>query len=183
MRTKLIIAIALLSSALAFAAPASSTLIANISTRTRQNLDGNWNVIVDPYEIGVGSRFYENRKAKDPSDLVEYNFDTAGTLKVPGDWNTQRESLLFYEGPLWYQRYFSYHGGPHTRVFLYFGAANYQAQVWLNGKKLGEHVGGFTPFDFEVTSQLADGDNTVVVEVNNTRRQDGIPTLNSDWGN
>ena len=177
------IAILLLSSTLAFAAPASSNLITNISARTRQNLDGNWNVIVDPYEIGLGSHFYENRKAKDPSDLVEYNFDTAGTLKVPGDWNTQRESLLFYEGPLWYQRYFSYHKQDHFRTFLYFGAVNYFARVYLNGEKIGEHEGGFTPFNFEVTSKLLDGQNSLVVEVNNARRPDGVPALSTDWWN
>ena len=139
---KYTIAIVLLSAAFASAAPAPSNLIANIPARTRQNLDGNWNVIVDPYEIGLGSRFYENRKANDPSDLVEYNFDTAGTLKVPGDWNTQRESLLFYEDPLWYQRYFSYHKRERIRTFLHFGAANYFTRVYLNGEKIGEHEGG-----------------------------------------
>ena len=149
----------------------------------RQNLDGNWNVIVDPYEIGLGSHFYENRKAKDPSDLVEYNFDTAGTVKVPGDWNTQRESLLFYEGPLWYQRYFSYHKRDRLRTFLHFGAANYFTRIYLNGEKIGEHEGGFTPFNFEVTSKVLDGQNSLVVEVNNVRRPDGVPALSTDWWN
>jgi len=71
----------------------------------------------------------------------------------------------------------------HTRAFLYFGAANYQARVWLNGTKLDEHVGGFTPFDFEVTDQLADGENSVVVEVDNTRHPDGVPSSRTDWWN
>jgi beta-glucuronidase len=173
----------LLSAALAFAAPAPANLITNIPNRTRQNLDGSWNAIVDPYEIGLGSRFYENRKAKDGSDLVEYNFDTAGTLKVPGDWNTQRETLLFYEGPVWYQRYFSYHKRDHVRTFLNFGAANYFARIYLNGEKIGEHEGGFTAFVFEVTSKILEGQNSVVVEVNNVRRPDGVPALSTDWWN
>jgi beta-glucuronidase len=177
------IAFLLLSAALAFAAPAPSNLITNIPNRTRQNLDGVWNVIVDPYEIGLGSRFYENRKPKDGSDLVEYNFDISGTLKVPGDWNTQRESLLFYEGPLWYQRYFSYHKRDHIRTFLNFGAANYFARVYLNGEKIAEHEGGFTPFVFEVTSKILEGQNSLVVEVNNVRRPDGVPALSTDWWN
>jgi beta-glucuronidase len=177
------IALVLLSAALAVAAPAPSNLIANVPGRTHLNLDGNWNAIVDPYEIGLGSRFYENRKAKDPSDLVEYNFDTAGTLKVPGDWNTQRESLLFYEGPVWYQRYFSYHKPAKGRTLLYFGAANYFARVYLNGEKIGDHEGGFTPFVFDVTSKVLSGQNSLVVEVNNTRRADAVPALSTDWWN
>jgi beta-glucuronidase len=155
----------------------------NTSGRTTITLDGTWNTIVDPYESGIGIRYYLNWKAKSKSDLMEYDFDRSPKLHVPGDWNTQRESLLFYEGPVWYQRYFSYQKHQHARTFLYFGAANYQARVWLNGKKLGEHIGGFTPFDFEVTDQIVEGENSLVVEVDNTRRADGIPTLRSDWWN
>jgi beta-glucuronidase len=173
----------LLFGASALAQPAPSSLITNIPGRKTVTLDGTWNVIVDPYESGFNSRFYENRKQKDKSELVEYDFDTSGTLKVPGDWNTQRESLMLYEGPVWYQRYFPYQLRPHSRVFLYFGAANYQSRVWLNGKKLGEHVGGFTPFNFEVTNELTGGDNSLVVEVNDARHSDGIPTLSTDWWN
>jgi beta-glucuronidase len=167
----------------AFAGTGPASLISNIPGRTSLNLDGRWKAIVDPYSTGFGMRLYENRKPKDKSDLVEYDFDAAGSLAVPGDWNSQRESLLFYEGPVWYRRTFSYHKHAHTRCFLYFGAANYQASVYLDGKKLGEHVGGFTPFDFEVTDLIAEGDNFVVVEVNNVRRPDGIPAANTDWWN
>jgi len=162
---------------------ASSPLIGNVASRTAISLDGTWNTIVDPYETGLGSRFYENAKPKAKSDLIEYDFDRSPKLLVPGDWNTQRESLLFYEGVIWYQRNFSYQKRQHTRTFLYFGAVNYQARVWLNGIKLGEHEGGFTPFDFEVTDKIADGENSVVVEVDNTRRADGVPGLHTDWWN
>jgi len=170
-------------SQLVFAEPPSPNLIGNLSGRTTINLDGAWNAIVDPYEIGLAARFYENAKAKSKSDLIEYDFDTSGTLKVPGDWNTQRDTLLFYEDPVWYQRYFSYEKHPHTRVFLYFGAANYEAHVWLNGKKLGDHEGGFTPFNFEITGDVADGQNSVVVEVSNVRHVEAVPTLSTDWWN
>jgi len=163
--------------------PGPFPLIANVNGRTAISLDGTWNTIVDPYETGMGSRFYENAKAKTKSDLVEYDFDHSPKLRVPGDWNTQRDSLLFYEGVIWYQRYFSYQKRAHIRTFLYFGAANYRARVWLNGNKLGEHEGGFTPFDFEVTDKIADGENSIVVEVDNSRRADGVPGLHTDWWN
>lgn len=158
-------------------------LIANASARKTISLDGVWNTIIDPYETGLSSHFYENAKPKTKSDLIEYDFDRSPKLKVPGDWNSQRDALLFYEGSMWYQRYFSYQKHEHTRTFLYFGAANYLARVWLNGKKLGEHVGGFTPFNFEVTEQISDGENSVVVEVDNTRRADGVPSIHTDWWN
>lgn len=166
-----------------FATDHAAPLISNIGARTTIGLDGVWNTIVDPYETGLSSRFFENAKPKSTSELVEYDFDHSPKLRVPGDWNSQRESLLFYEGPMWYQRYFTYHKREHTRAFLYFGAANYLARVWLNGKKLGEHVGGYTPFDFEVTDVIFEGQNSVVVEVDNTRRADGAPSIHTDWWN
>src|SRR5579863_6695106 len=160
-----ILTAALLCSCLvAEAAPAPANLIANVPARTTISLSGVWHAIVDPYETGLSDRFYENRKPKDKQDLVEYDFDASGTLKVPGDWNSQRDSLLFYEGPVWYERSFSYQKHPHTRTFIYFGAANYQAHVYLNGESLGEHEGGFTPFNFEISDGVRDGDNFVVVE-------------------
>lgn len=180
---KCLLGLLLLLPSLANAQPPPANLIANISGRTSISLSGVWKIIVDPYETGLGARFYENRKPKDKQDLVEYDFDSSGNLKVPGDWNTQRESLLFYEGPVWYQKSFEYHQRGHTRSFVYFGAANYLARVYLNGKRLGEHTGGFTPFNFEVTDDLRDGDNFLIVEVNNQRHSDGVPALNTDWWN
>jgi beta-glucuronidase len=167
----------------AVADPRPAILIANVPGRATQSLNGTWRIIVDPDETGLTSRFYENRKPKDKRDLVEYDFDTSPTLKVPGDWNTQRPDLFFYEGPVWYERNFLYHPREHTRTFLHFGAANYLARVYLNGTKLGEHEGGYTPFDFEITDSVHDGENFVVVEVNNARRVDAVPSLNTDWWN
>jgi beta-glucuronidase len=181
--TALIFVTAAVAAHLSAPAPSPPHVINNVYARTTVSLDGVWRVIVDPYETGLGGRYYENRKPKDKQDLVEYDFDTSGALNVPGDWNSQRESLRFYEGPLWYERSFSYHRNAPARAFLYFGAANYQARVYLNGKPLGEHQGGFTPFNFEITDSLREGDNFVVVEVNNARHSDAVPALNTDWWN
>ncbi|HEY6338298.1 MAG TPA: glycoside hydrolase family 2 TIM barrel-domain containing protein [Candidatus Sulfotelmatobacter sp.] len=168
---------------LAYAAPVPSALITNISGRTTVSLNGAWHAIVDPYDNGTSVGFYRNQVPKDKSERVEYSFDASPVLNVPGDWNTQREQLLFYEGPVWYRRVFNYHKRANTRVFVYFGAVNYRAAVFLNGEKLGDHEGGFTAFNFEVTGLLRDGENFLIVEVTNTRRADGIPALKFDWWN
>jgi beta-glucuronidase len=165
------------------AVTAPSTLIANVQGRTTVSLDGAWRAIVDPFENGKSSGFFRNEKPRSKSDRVEYSFDASPVLNVPGDWNTQREQLMFYEGPVWYRREFAYHTRANTRVFVYFGAANYQTTVYLNGEKLGEHEGGFTAFNFEATSVLRDGDNFLIVEVNNMRRADAVPALKFDWWN
>ena len=169
---------------------AQNSIIQNIPSRNTISLDGNWNSIVDPYNHGFYHRFQLDLKF-DGSQLSDYDFDTSPTLCVPGDWNTQRPELMLYEGRVWYRTKFDKPTSliPHpsslipNRLFLHFGAANYIAQVWLNGEKLGTHEGGFTPFEFEVTGKLKDKDNSLVVCVDNTRTPDGIPTLNTDWYN
>src|ERR1700690_4030174 len=175
------------------AAAQVAPLIANINGRQTTNLDGQWQAIVDPYDVGSldyrakpltsNGAFYKNYKPESGSELVEYDFDTSGQLRVPGDWNTQRESLLFYEGSLWYKRSFNYAKEPKKRLFVHFGAANYLAAVYLNGEGLGQHEGGFTPFDFEITDRVRPRDNFVVVRVNNTRAKELVPTVNTDWWN
>jgi len=166
-------------------------LIINVDHRNTQSLNGKWHTIVDPYQSGYYSYryqpredgFFRNRKPQDKSDRIEYNFDTDDLLHVPGDWNTQDDQLFFYEGTVWYKKSFHYTKSSGKRVFLYFGAANYEAIVYLNGEKLGSHVGGFTPFNFEVTDKIQDGENFVVVKVDNRRKQEGVPTLMTDWWN
>jgi beta-glucuronidase len=161
---------------------APSTLIANIPGRTTMSLNGAWHAIVDPFDNGK-SGFFRDQKARSKSDLVEYSFDASPGLNVPGDWNTQRDELMFYEGPLWYRREFNCQKHAGKREFIYFGAVNYQATVYLNGEKLGEHEGGFTAFNFEATALLRDGANTLIVEVNNARRVENVPTVKFDWWN
>ena len=166
-------------------------LIQNPDARKSISLDGNWHYILDPYQTGyldyrlnpTDKGFAQNEKVKNETDRIEYNFAKASTLHVPGDWNTQKPELLYYEGTLWYQRDFRVSINPDQRYFVYFGAVNYECHVWVNGVKAGDHVGGFTSFDFEITDLLNDGDNFIVVMVDNTRKRDAVPTVNTDWWN
>jgi beta-glucuronidase len=166
-------------------------LINNTEGRKTISLDGQWQTIVDPYESGYynyryqpsDNGYFKNAKPKSKSELIEYDFDKSATLKVPGDWNTQSDQLFFYEGTIWYKKSFDYQRKPDTRVFVYFGAANYFADVYLNGEKLGQHEGGFTPFNFEITKLVRDTGNFLVVKVDNKRRRDAVPTLMTDWWN
>jgi beta-glucuronidase len=113
----------------------------------------------------------------------EYDFATAPTIRVPGDWNTQVPQLFNFEGVLWYQRDFDAQPQPGTRTFLHIGAANYRSHVWVNQKRVCDHEGGYTPFDCEVTAVLHPGSNFVVIAVDSTRLLDGIPSVGIDWFN
>jgi beta-glucuronidase len=176
----------------------SEVVIADVFARQTTSLNGKWHVIVDPYDTGyfdyrhvpydesgkVTGGFALDKPAKDKTDLVEYNFDTSPTLKVPGDWNSQDEKLFYYEGSVWYRTKFDVKkSAPDHRLFVYFGAANYEADVYLNGKKLGKHIGGFTPFAYEITKLVKAKNNSLVVRVNNNRHVEGVPTVNTDWWN
>jgi beta-glucuronidase len=170
---------------------ATLVLLTNVDARRTTSLDGEWNAIVDPYENGFydfhgherTDGYFKNETPSPREKLVEYDFATSGTLHVPRDWNSQRESLFFYEGTIWYEKAFDYAVAPGRRVFLHFGAANAHAAVYVNGEKVGTHEGGYTPFAFEVTRVLHPRGNFVVVKVDNTRRPEDVPARNTDWWN
>ena len=61
------------SSAFCASEPAKANLIGNVGGRKTLSLNGTWRIIVDPYETGLGARYFENRKPKDKSDRVEYD--------------------------------------------------------------------------------------------------------------
>jgi beta-glucuronidase len=174
-------------------------LITNTFNRNTISLNGTWHYIVDPYEVGYYdyrskpydednknsiNAFFNDYHPKNKSELIEYNFNESPTLKVPGDWNSQKEKLFYYEGSLWLKRTFNYiPSQKNNRLFVYFGAVNYRADVYLNGTKLGVHEGGFTPFNFEITSIVKPENNFLIVRVNDKRLIDAVPTVNTDWFN
>jgi beta-glucuronidase len=197
MRTKEFL-LALAAALFAGAGARAETVIVDVFARQSTSLNGQWHIIVDPYDTGyfdyrrepydakekISGGFGLDHAAKDKTELVEYNFDTSPTLNVPGDWNSQDSKLFYYEGSVWYRTKFdAKKSAPNHRLFIYFGAANYEADVYLNGKKLGKHVGGFTPFAYEVTRSVKDKDNSLVVRVNNNRHAEAVPTVNTDWWN
>jgi beta-glucuronidase len=192
---KLIFTVALLTAG--FFAVAQSNLITNINARKTFSLNGTWQYIVDPYETGFYDYRYKELREDHPdaywntdvpadrSEKKEHGYTDKLTLQVPGDWNHQKPEFVYYEGTVWYKKSFNYTKTSGTsKYFLYFGAVNYRADVYLNGKKLGMHKGGFTPFNFEVPEALLKPTgNFLVVKVDNKRGADEVPTLNTDWWN
>lgn len=166
-------------------------LLTNVFARNNINLNGKWNYVVDPLENGYydyrlkpfqTNGFFENKTFK-TSELQEYNLNTSATMDIPSDWNTKDDRLFFYEGTVWFKKDFEYKKSAGIKGILYFGAVNYDAKVYVNGKLVGTHVGGYTPFNFDVTDVLVDGNNFVVVKVDNKRHKDNVPTVNMDWWN
>ncbi|MEM6260969.1 MAG: glycoside hydrolase family 2 TIM barrel-domain containing protein [Bacteroidota bacterium] len=183
------------------AALGQTELLQNAYHRTSTSLDGKWHYIVDPYETGYRNHrnfvpfderkatissaksYASNAKPQTPIDRVEYDFDASPTLNVPGDWNHQRPELLYYEGSVWYKTEFQYDLKADRKLYLYFGGANYRADVYLNGTKLGFHEGGYDPFNFDITDVLRKGENDLVVRIDNRRTKDRVPNMATDWWN
>jgi beta-galactosidase/beta-glucuronidase len=120
-----------------------------MTTRTRISLDGAWDFQLDP------------DNGADITTIQEWR-----TAEVPLPWQAQFDDLRLINGVAWYRRHFAYTPGSHAgAAILHFGAVDYFAQVWLNGHKLGDHEGGYLPFEFDVTQELLGGENELVVRV------------------
>ena len=180
---------------MATAQAAEVPLLGNVYARQTTLLNGDWNFIVDVQEEGYYdyrmnvSRwgFFQNAKPQRPEDLIEYDFDKAPKMQIPSDWNTKDEKLFFYEGTVWFKKSFHISNlqskTSDRKTLLYFGAVNYDCHVYVNTKHVCHHIGGFTPFNIDVTDQLKEGENVVIVKVDNKRHKDNVPTQIFDWWN
>lgn len=130
----------------------------------RINLNGVWQFSID---TGSENPLYENKWLPAP---------------VPGVWNYLRPDLLNYVGGSWYMKGFTLPQEWRGRtVRLYFGGVNMRCRVWLNGKPLGGHEGGYTPFAFDISDKLDYGDlNRLVVNVDNRMTYESVPPANYD---
>lgn len=116
--------------------------------RTQISLDGSWDFQIDP------------EQRQDARQVSHWR-----TIQVPAPWQAQFDDLRHYSGAAWYRRSFSLDAAPEGAAILHFGAADYHATVWVNGQKVGDHEGGYLPFEFEIASLLSAGSNEVLVYV------------------
>ncbi|MEM2930605.1 MAG: glycoside hydrolase family 2 TIM barrel-domain containing protein [Thermoproteota archaeon] len=126
-------------------------------------LNDDWMFTVDPEE-------------KFTSETVRYVKD-ARKARAGLPWEAQFPDLVDYDGVAWYCSSFSIPGTlMGKRIILRFDAADYEARVWLNGVELGSHEGGYTPFEFEVTSIVKFGsENELTVRVSDPKDCSEIP--------
>lgn len=130
----------------------------NESLSTSKSLNGTWNFIASN-EI-------------DDSKITVQNFKTWDTIKVPGNWDT-RDRYATYVGKAYYQRNFSIPPNwSKKQIRLKFGAVYQSAKVWLNGQYLGNHIGGYLPFEFNISEHIKnEGENSLIVMADNTIRR------------
>jgi Glycosyl hydrolases family 2, sugar binding domain/Glycosyl hydrolases family 2, TIM barrel domain/Glycosyl hydrolases family 2 len=116
------------------------------------SLNGKWNFITDPSG---------NLKIQDLASAKD-----AREIQVPGSWQEQFSDLRDFAGVAWYWRSVQVDELDPTQVaLLKFGAVDYRADVYVNGKRVGTHDGGYLPFEFDITSLLKAGANQIAVRV------------------
>ncbi len=179
------------------AGTAPAAVLTSADMRGGRSLDGAWHWSIDPYRDGVAGfhgdpagpssrRWADIVQAdvarQDPTALFEFDMQRSPIAHLPGSWIGHAPEMRLYHGLVWYQRTFEAAPTPSgKRAFLRFGAADYAANVYLNGKPVGRHVGGFTPFAFEVTNLLRAGSNQITVGVDSARTVDDVPPPVTDW--
>jgi beta-glucuronidase len=171
-------------------------VLASADLREGQSLDGPWTWSIDPYRdglagfhgspAGLGHRRWDDTDVEaarnaDPLVLYEYDMDTAPLAELPSSWLTHVPEMRHFQGLVWYQRRFDAAPQSGMRYFMRFGAANYSAEAWLNGQRIGRHEGGFTPFAFEVTGLLRERGNRLVLGVDSTHTEVTVPPPVTDW--
>jgi hypothetical protein len=129
------------------------TQVRNITTT--QTLSGQWKLAIDPGNKGREEGWFNSLRPETKEAVV------------PG---VIQQVFPAYHGVAWYWHSFTpnFSRAPGDRVLIRFGAVDYLADVWINGKHAGSYEGGETPFEFDVTSLLkAEGDNLLAVRVLN----------------
>jgi hypothetical protein len=127
-------------------------LITSAAAAQRSKLDQGWHLLVDPTA---------NLKIDDIGNHRGWR-----KVQVGLSWNAQFPDLRDYMGVAWYRTQLPRTNlRPGERLMLEFGAVDYFTEVFVNGKRAGEHEGGYTPFTFDVTDLLVSGPNELLVRV------------------
>ena len=166
--------------------PTPDNLIGWIDSRQIITLNGEWSYIVDPMNNGLPESsffggFPKNKTQITGMELIEYNFETAAKIQIPGAWNAADEKLFFYRGPVWLYKKFKYSPKKESLTHLYIEGSNFTTRIFINGSIVGKFEGGYVPFNFEISEHLKDGENILLVQTDNTLNKSSVPTQKTDW--
>jgi beta-glucuronidase len=132
-----------------------------------------WQFQIDVHNRGEPERWFD----------LEHDRSAWRKLAVPRAWDTYDESLRGFEGVGWYSVALPQSATTEgKRLLLKFGRVMYYTKAWLNGEYLGENIGGYLPFSFEITGKLARPANQLVLRVDNRPRIDWLPAAKQiEW--
>ena len=131
------------------------------------NLNGKWEFELDNEKIGIDNGF----------SSVDARFSR--DIEVPFCVESRLSGINHTDfiNAVWYKREFEIPDEyKHKRAILHFGAVDYKATVFVNGVKVGEHIGGYSSFSFDITDFLVDGNNLLTVYCEDDTRSTDIPS-------
>ncbi|MFB5761517.1 glycoside hydrolase family 2 protein [Paenibacillus medicaginis] len=138
------------------------------------NLNGEWEFAFDDQRQGDRERWYEPEAGSVFDKKIQVPFAFQSKLSGIGD--PDFHDLVWYRKQLtlpveWKSK----------RILLHFGAVDYSASVWVNGRWAVSHEGGHTPFEADITDLLIDGENTIVVRAEDFSRDVTLPRGKQYW--
>ncbi|WP_172369990.1 glycoside hydrolase family 2 protein [Sporosarcina jiandibaonis] len=135
------------------------------------NLNGEWNFAFDDNEIGLKEKWYNS-------------FPKQTKINVPFAYQAEHSGIgdPTFHDVVWYQRNFTIPSNwKEEELLLNFGAVDYRAWVYVNGEMVTFHEGGNTPFSANITHVLKEGDNNLVVRVEDPSEDATIPRGKQYW--
>ncbi|MCX6622064.1 MAG: glycoside hydrolase family 2, partial [Acidobacteria bacterium] len=137
------------------------------------SLNGRWEFEFDDRNAGLDANWGSGTRAFTRSIVVPFAFEAAKS----GIGDTS------FHPWVWYRRTFQVPAAwpKPGRVLLNFGAVDYRARVWVNGRFAGEHEGGNTPFQFDISPLLEKGGNVLVVRAEDPPTDRSIPRGKQYW--
>ena len=125
-----------------------------------QNLNGEWSFEIDQGLSGKDRGLFQKDAVLEKKILVPFCPES----KLSGV-----ENKDFLNG-VWYQRAFTVPKEWNDRqILLHFGAVDYAAEIWVNGQSVGKHIGGYTPFHFDITPYLSEENIVTVFALDDVR--------------
>ncbi len=128
------------------------------------NLNGTWKFFMDPENTGMERHLFQTE---------QFQREDVREILVPFCPESRLSGIGFTDfiPAVWYRRTVELQEECLTgRTLLHFGAVDFRAVVWVNGRKAGEHSGGYTPFALDVTKLLHPGENELIVYAANDIR-------------
>lgn len=124
------------------------------------NLNGSWAFEFDKIDAGEKAQWFNGKKT------------FSKTINVPFPWGSKLSGLKDEADYGWYQKTINVPASwKNKRVFLTIGASDWKTSVWLDGKLLGSHQGGYTPFSVELTNVKHGSNQNLVIKVDDKRRE------------
>jgi len=152
---------------------ASDFPLKDIAVEHRIDISGIWKFTEDSGDIGTKEEWFSQT----------YNRQKWESVQVPGVWRQKPKEvkLPVYSGIGWYARTVNIPAGWNGDVAIVFLGSMYVTDVWINGKYVGVHRGGYSPFYFMITKFVSSGASAMVVVRVDNRLGETIPSSHIGW--